>query len=77
MQPRGGGMRVSHRLRFEIACPSCGVAGIIRVIEDAGPPFDDVPRRDYRGDPGTFEITSGATPSVQCLACGAEFPLPI
>jgi len=70
-------MSVIHRLKFEIACPSCGAAGALRMTEDAGPPFDDVPRRTYTVEAGAFLVIARAATKVECETCGAKFPVPV
>jgi hypothetical protein len=64
-----------HRLSIQVACPGCGTEGAINVVEDAGPPFTDTPRRAYAADdPGRFAlIPGGEPPGVKCLACLAIF----
>jgi hypothetical protein len=64
-----------HRLSIEIACPSCGASGTVKVAEDAGPPFTDAPRRTYSTDPDKFALISQGDPlQIQCVACGGRFP---
>jgi uncharacterized Zn finger protein len=67
---------VSHRIEFEITCPSCSTAGSITVKEDAGPPFDDDPRRRYESIPYEFRINPGRPLTITCRACGTTFPSP-
>jgi len=67
-------MTANHRIRLEITCPACGASGVIRVVEDAGPPFDEAPRRAYESDPDKFQVTPGSPPTVKCGACGAKVP---
>jgi hypothetical protein len=66
-------MVITHRFSFDVACPGCGASGRIKVMEDAGPPFTDIPRRSYVGDAGKFAVAAGDPPTITCAACGAEF----
>jgi len=68
-----------HRYKIEIACPGCGAEGAIHVVEDAGPPFTDMPRRAYTADnEGRFALTTAeGAPRIECLACRAVFAAPI
>jgi len=63
----------SHRVEYEITCPSCGASGVVRVVEDAAPPFDDLPRRTYLAEADEFLVTPGVVPMVECLGCSAMF----
>jgi hypothetical protein len=66
-----------HRFSIQVACPSCGASGDIKVIEDGGPPFTDTPRRAYSADPDRFVLTDeGAPPAFECRACRAIFAAP-
>ena len=63
----------SHRWLFSVHCPGCGAAGAVRVLEDAGPPFTDPPRRGYQ-PVGEFEIFVDQDPVlVRCEGCKAAF----
>jgi hypothetical protein len=43
-------------------------------VEDAEPPFTDIPRRTYTADGQDFALVSEAhPPEIQCRACGAKF----
>jgi|GEM_PF-3816018 len=37
-----------HQWLIDAKCPKCGAYGKVKVFEDAGPPFQDVPRRKYQ-----------------------------
>jgi hypothetical protein len=65
-------MSPSHRFSFEFACAQCGTSGVIKVMEDAGPPFTDPPRREYRAEPGKFTVEPGSPPTIRCEVCGAK-----
>ena len=70
-------MVISHRFSFEAACPACGVSGAIKVMEDAGPPFTDMPRRAYICETGKFQVSAGTSPpTIRCVACGEKFESP-
>jgi hypothetical protein len=62
-----------HRFGFEVACPGCGAAGTILVLEDAGPPFTDQPRRRYCSRDEKFQVIVAARAVIRCLACGKQF----
>jgi hypothetical protein len=65
-------------LSIDIACPSCGASSAIKVMEDAGPPFTDTPRRTYFTDVEKFVLLIGGdAPAIACVACGARFPRPL
>jgi hypothetical protein len=65
-------------LSIDIACPTCGAEGTIKVAEDAGPPFTDMPRRTYTTDAGKFVLLlDGDPPAIECVACGDRFPRPL
>jgi hypothetical protein len=66
-------MVINHRFSFDVACPGCHVLGRIKVLEDAGPPFTDIPRRTYVGESEKFSVAAGDPPTVRCVSCGAEF----
>lgn len=67
----------NHRFRIRLACPVCEAEGEIKVTEEAGPPFTDMPRRTYAIDPLKFTLLiGGEPPMVQCVPCGARFPRP-
>jgi hypothetical protein len=66
-------MTSSHRIKVEIACPACGSSGTIIVVEDAGPPFDDEPRRSYENNSDKFRVSGGTPPTIRCVACGTNF----
>ena len=71
-------MVAHHRFSVQVACPDCGAEGVIKVVEDGGPPFTDTPRRAYSTDPDRFVlITGGEPPGVTCCACRAIFVAPV
>jgi hypothetical protein len=63
-------MSASHRYTIDTACPGCGATGAVIVLEDAGPPFTDVPRRKITNADTTFDIVAENPPIVKCAACG-------
>ena len=65
-------MVTSHRLSFDVECPNCCAAGTILVIEEAGPPFAEPPRRTYSAE--KFVVSPGDPLTLGCMACGAKFP---
>jgi hypothetical protein len=67
-------MVAHHRFSVEAECPDCGASGAIKVTEDAGPPFTDVPRRTFRDESQKFRVSSEAPPTIECVGCGASFP---
>jgi hypothetical protein len=70
-------MVAHHRFSIEVACPSCEAPGKVEVVEDAGPPFTETPRRRYNSDAPEFAVISGSEPpEIECRACGAVFPGP-
>jgi hypothetical protein len=69
-------MRSPHHLwSFSVRCPGCDTECTVRVVEDAGPPFGDTPRRDYTVSDG-FRVTPGTPATLKCLGCGAVFASP-
>jgi DNA-directed RNA polymerase subunit RPC12/RpoP len=67
---------MNHQYSFDIACPACGSKGVAAVVEDAGPPFEDAPRRTYRSPDDKFKFQSGTPPTVVCVTCGKRFRHP-
>jgi len=65
-------MNLNHRFLMDVSCPACGASGNIRVIEEAGPPFTETPRRAYAAETAAFQIT---LPSITCVACRTAFPI--
>ena len=71
-------MIAHHHFSIGIACPACGAGGKISVVEEAGPPFTDAPRRTYSAVGAEFELNSGGGRSrATCRACGATFIAPL
>jgi hypothetical protein len=69
-------MVAHHRFSVDAACPACGTSGKIKVTEDAGPPFTDIPRRTFADETQKFRVSSEAQPTIECVGCGASFPGP-
>jgi hypothetical protein len=70
-------MVTHHRFNIQVACPSCEAPGKVEVVEDAGPPFTDTPRRAYASDALEFVLIAGSEPlEIECRACGAVFRRP-
>jgi hypothetical protein len=67
-------MSASHRLNVEISCSRCRASALLRIVEDADPPFTDTPRRTYRVDLQKFVLGTGESLMIECVSCGYEFP---
>lgn len=66
---------VHHRWSFDAQCARCETVHEVQVIEDAGPPFTDLPRRSYK--PSTaFSVTEGPPVIITCLKCSNKFASP-
>jgi hypothetical protein len=63
-------MPANHRLNFDVTCPTCATRGAITLIEDAGPPFTEAPRRTFNSRDNKFVVTSEEPPAVACASCG-------
>ena len=72
-------MAAHHKFTIPVACPDCGAPGALKVIEDAGPPFAEMPCRSYEADePARFALVDGRErPQIECGACHAIFAPPI
>jgi hypothetical protein len=64
-------MSATHRVTFDVVCPTCGAKGKVIGIENGGVPFADTPRRKYLV--GEFSVVPGNPTAVECTACGAKF----
>jgi hypothetical protein len=63
-------MSANHRYTIDTTCPGCGASGAVIVLEDAGPPFTDLPRREITSADNKFDIVAQNPPTAKCAACG-------
>ena len=67
-------MATRHRLTYPLACSACHTAGVAFIFENAGPPFNAQPAREYTISAGfrlRAKASAASIPEIECSRCEA------